>query len=176
MSDKDSIMAEQAIREYLEWMASEGYRAKMLERNRWELEQFLLFIRRKGMPWDEMFTLDTLNAFRKEKNRKHVPALRELSRYLFDKQMISQPIQRRSYPLPEIYEDYLLSYERSREVHRSRITEVRRLLSAFHEFVEQAGITLPTIRIEHIDAFLAYFTLNLAPGTSRVYRSFLRGV
>jgi hypothetical protein len=58
MSDKDSIMAAQAIREYLGWVASEGYRPKTVERNRWELDQFLLFIRRKGMPWDEMFTLD----------------------------------------------------------------------------------------------------------------------
>ena len=55
MADKDSIMVRQAISDYLGWMASEGYRRL--------LNNFPPFITRKGMPWDEIFTLDTLKAF-----------------------------------------------------------------------------------------------------------------
>jgi len=175
MAGKDSIILKQAIHDYLGWMASEGYSPRTREVHRWELNQFLLFISHKNTPWDEIFTSDTLKAFQQERNLKYVPAVRGLSRYLFEQKRISQPIQKQRVPLPEIYEDYLFSYERSREVHRSQIVHIRRLLAAFNDSLERSEINLPTIRIEQIEAFLAHFTVNLAPGTCRLYRSFLRG-
>jgi len=175
MTDKDSITLKQAIRDYLGWMASEGYSPKTYEGYRRLLNKFLFFISPKGMPWDEIFTLDTLKAFQQERNLNYVPAVRGLSRYLFEQKRISQPIQTQRVPLPEIYEDYLLSYEKSREGYHSQIVHIRRLLSAFNDFLERLEITLPTIRIEHIDAFLAHFTVTFAPGTCRLCRSFLRG-
>jgi len=175
MTDKDSITLKQAIRDYLGWMASEGYSPKTYEGYRRLLNKFLFFISPKGMPWDEIFTLDTLKAFQQERNLNYVPAVRGLSRYLFEQKRISQPIQTQRVPLAEIYEDYLLYYEKSREGCHSQIVHIRRLLSAFNDFLERLEITLPTIRIEHIDAFLAHFTVTLAPGTCRLCRSFLRG-
>ena len=175
MADKDIIMLKQAIRDYLGWMASEGYNPRTCEVHRWELNHLLLFISHKNIAWDEIFTLDTLKAFHQERNPKYVPAVRGLSRYLFEQKRISQPIQKQIYPLPEIYEQYLLYYEKSREVHRSQIVNIRRLLSAFNDFLERLEINLPNTKIEHIDAFLANFTLSFAPGTCRLYRSFLRG-
>jgi site-specific recombinase XerD len=168
-------MLEQAIRDYLGWMASEGYSPKTCEGYRRLLNNFLLFISHKNIAWDDIFTLDTLKAFQQERSLKYVPAVRGLSRYLFEQKRISQPIQKQRVPLPEIYEDYLLSYENSREVHHSQIAKIRRLLSAFSDFLERSEITLPTITIEQIDSFLAHVTVNLAPGTCRAYRSFLRG-
>jgi len=172
MNDKQ---LRQAISDYLLWMASEGYSPKTCEGYRQVLNNFLLFISRRRIAWDEIFTLDTLKAFHQERNLDYVPAVRGLSRYLFEQKRISQPIQKQIYPLPEIYEQYLLYYEKSREVHRSQIINIRRLLSAFNDFLERLEINLPNTKIEHIDSFLAHFTLNFAPGTCRLYRSFLRG-
>jgi len=175
MANKDIIMLKQAIHDYLGWMASEGYNPRTCEVHRWELNHLLLFISHKNIAWDEIFILDTLKAFHQERNLKYVPAVRGLSRYLFEQKRISQPIQKQIYPLPEIYEQYLLYYENSREVHRSQIVNIRRLLSAFNDFLERLEINLLNIKIEHIDSFLANFTLNFAPGTCRLCRSFLRG-
>ena len=175
MTDKDIIMLKQAIRDYLGWMAAEGYNPKTCEAYRQMLNHFLLFISHKNIPWDEIFTSDTLKAFQQERSLNYVPAVRGLSRYLFEQKRISQSIQKQRVPLPEIYEEYLFYYENSREVYHSQIVNIRRLLSAFNGFLERLEINLPNIKIEHIDSFLASFTANFAPGTCRLYRSFLRG-
>jgi len=165
----------QAISDYLLWLASEGHSPKTCQGYRQMLNNFLLFISPKRIPWDEIFTLNTLKAFQKEKNLNYVPAVRGLSRYLFGQKRIRQPIQGQRAPLPEIYEEYLLYYEKARQVHRSQIVNIRRLLSAFNDYLEGLEIYLPNTKIEHIDAFMADFSANFAPGTCRLYRSFLRG-
>jgi site-specific recombinase XerD len=175
MTDKDIIMLKQAIRDYIQWMASEGYSPKTCQAYRLELSKFLLFISREDIAWDEIFALHTLKVFEQERNLKPVPAIRGLSMYLFQQKKISQPIKRRSYPLPPIYEDYLFYFEKSREVAQGQIVNVRRLLFAFNDFLEILDVNLPNIKIVHIDAFLAEFTANFSPGTCRVCRSFLRG-
>jgi site-specific recombinase XerD len=175
MTDKDVIMLKEAIRDYLGWMASEGYHPKTRDAHRYELSHFLFFINHNDIAWDKIFTINTIKAFQQERKLKYVSALRRLSRYLFEQKKISQPIQRKSYPLPKIYEDYLFYYEESREVDPCHIVNIRRLLSAFNDFLERLQINLPNIKIEHIDGFMAEFTVNFAPGTCRLYRSFLRG-
>ena len=175
MTDKDIIMLKQAIRDYIQWMASEGYTPKTCQAYRLELSKFLLFINHEDISWVDLFTLKTLKAFQKEKNLKYVPAVRRLSQYLFEQKKISQPIKRQSYPLPPIYEEYLFYYEKSREVYHTQIVTIRRLLSAFNDFLERLEINLPEIKIAHIDAFMAEFTANFAPGTCKTYRHYLRG-
>jgi len=175
MTDKDIIMLKQAIRDYLGWMASEGYNPKTCQAYRWELSKFLLFISHEDIAWDEIFTLDTLKAFQQERNLKSVPAIRGLSRYLFQQKKISRPIKRQSYPLPPIYEEYLFYYEKSKEVPHNQIMNIRRILSAFNDFLERLEIKLPNLKIAYIDAFLSEYTANFTPDTCRVYRSFLRG-
>jgi len=175
VTDKDIIMLKQAIRDYLGWMAVEGYSPKTCEAYRQVLNHFLLFISHKNIPWGEIFTSDTLKAFQQERNLTYVSAVRGLSQYLFEQKRINQSIEKQRVPLPEIYEEYLFYYENSREVYHSQIVNIRRLLSAFNDFLERLEINLPNIKIEHIDSFLANFTANFAPGTCRLYRSFLRG-
>jgi site-specific recombinase XerD len=175
MIEKCIKTLKQAIRDYLQWMASQGYSQKTCQDYRSELNKFLLFISHEDMAWDEIFTLHTLKTFQQESNVKYVHAVRGLSRFLFQQKKIRQPIKRRSYPLPTIYEDYVFYFEKSREVSYAKVVNVRRILSAFNDFLERLDINLPNIKIAHIDAFLAEFTANLSPGTCRVYRSFLRG-
>jgi site-specific recombinase XerD len=164
-----------AILDYLHWMASEGYSPSTCRVHKWALSRFLLFISHKDIAWDEIFTLHTLKTFQQESKLKYVPGLRGFSNYLFEQNKISQPIKRRSYSLPPIYEEYIFYVEKSREITQGQVVSIRRLLSAFNDFLEKLDINLPDIKIAHIDAFLAEFTENLSPGTCRLYRTFLRG-
>lgn len=78
--DKD---LEQAIRDYIQWLISEGYTLSTCASYNRMLNHFRLFITRKNIPWDKIFTLNTLKDFQKENNLKYVPVVRGVSRYLF---------------------------------------------------------------------------------------------
>jgi site-specific recombinase XerD len=175
MTEKCLQTLKQGIRDYIQWMASEGYTPGTCRGYRSELSRFLLFICQEDITWDEIFTLRTLKAFQQESNVRYGPAIRGLSRYLFQQEKIRQPIESRAYPLPPIYEDYIFYFEKSREVSRAQILSVRKMLFAFNEFLDRLSINLSDMKIAHVDAFLAEFTANLAPGTCRPRRSFLRG-
>jgi site-specific recombinase XerD len=77
--------------------------------------------------------------------------------------------------LPEIYEQYLLYYEKSREVRPSQILNIRRFLFTFNSFLERVDINLADIQLEHIEAFMAGCHERLAPSTCRAYHFHLRG-
>jgi site-specific recombinase XerD len=49
------------------------------------------------------------------------------------------------------------------------------VLSVFNYYLEKHKINLGSVRIEHIDTFLAQFNKPYAPTTRRIYRSYLRG-
>jgi site-specific recombinase XerD len=175
MTEKCIQTLKQAIRDYIQWMASEGYTPKTCQAYKLELSKFVLFISREDIAWDEIFALHTFKAFEQERNLKPVPAIRGLSRYLFQQKKISQPIKRQSYPLPPIYEEYLFYYEKSKEVPHGQVMHIRRILSAFNDFLERLEINLPKLKIAYIDVFMAEYTANLAPGTCKTYRHYLRG-
>jgi site-specific recombinase XerD len=142
------------------------------------LSDFALFVRNKRLAWKDTFSLDTLKAFRKDSKLTNVShAVRGLSCYLFSNGRIPQPLRIANHQidLPEIYEQYLLYHEQSRQVPYMRIKSIRRVLAAFHDYLQNDGASLSSLRIEQIDAFLAELNKPLAPGTSRVYRFHLRG-
>ncbi|MHA1939798.1 MAG: tyrosine-type recombinase/integrase, partial [Candidatus Thorarchaeota archaeon] len=138
------------------------------------LIDFLIFAISKEIAWEEMFTIDTLEAFRTYSGFKNAPrAIINLSQYLFTHGRIDQPIQihKPNASLPDIYEHYLLYQEQ--KVSSDYLTNVRRLLRSFHHYLENQGITLCNISIDHLDAFMATFKVKDA--TRRVYCQFLRG-
>ena len=77
--------------------------------------------------------------------------------------------------LPEVYETYLVYCQKTRQVPDKKVAQIRRVLRPFKRFLRRSGIKLAHLRIEHIDAFLAEFYVGFAPGTCRLYRSYLRG-
>jgi len=83
-------------------------------------------------------------------------------------------MKRKYHLLPEIYEIYLNYYAKSRQVRSICITNVRRVLSVFHDYLEKSKVTVSGITIEHIDAFLSEQLSRFAPTTQRHYRSYLR--
>ena len=178
MADKDSKMLTEAIQGYLDWIESiEKHRGKPTNlRHRQRLIDFLIFAISKEVAWEEMFTLDTLEAFRTYSGFKSAPrAIINLSQYLFTHGIIDQPIKilKPKAPLPGIYEQYLLYQEQGSKASSHYLRNVRRLMVRFHRYLEKESITLCNISIDHLDAFMAAF--KVTDVSRRVYRHFLRG-
>jgi site-specific recombinase XerD len=164
----------QAIDEYLQWMLSNGYSFRTCDTYRNELNHFFLFIFQKQIDWNDIFTLNTLKDFQKSKQDSG-PAVRGLWQYLFEQKRIHQPIDPPPRKLPDPYEDYLRYYYQTRKVSSIKLAHIRRVLCAFHDYLESHNIKLSLIRIEQIDAFLAEFFTGFSANTRITYRSYLRG-
>ncbi len=168
-------MLDQAVLDYLQWMASVGYSRKTRQSYKPQLNQFVRFIKLKRLTWDEIFTFDTLNLYQQARGIKRVHAVRGFARYLFEHKKIKHPIEKQCQPLPDIYEKYLVYYKKSRQASLRKVKQVRRVLVSFDNFLQRSDIKLSTLNIEHIDAFLADFNTRFLPQTCRLYRSYLRG-
>ena len=166
---------EKAIGDYLLWMISNGYADTTCMQYLRILKYFLVFIDQKTICWENIFTLKTFDDFQKEIGPIHVSnPVRGLSRYLFEQNKIQRPIEKPIQKLPEIYEDYLLYYAKSRQVHHLQILRSRRTLQALNDYLARYNIKLPDIRIEHIDAFLSERNVNYTPITRQNQRSNVR--
>ncbi|MEA2080744.1 MAG: tyrosine-type recombinase/integrase [Pseudomonadota bacterium] len=178
MTDNNSQMLGAAIGDYRLWMIANGYNPHTRQCYERIVNNFLTFVSRREIAWDDMFTLETLKAFQKHDRRKDAEtAIRGLCRYLYKQGKIRAPIPRSRHrkELPEIYEDYLAYRQKRRQVSDCQIALIKRVLSAFDDYLKRHNIKLSTIKIGQLDAFLAEFTPRFAPATCRVYRSHLRG-
>ena len=163
------------IDQYLKWMISAGYSFSTCDSYKNELNSFLLFIIRKQIDCNDIFTLNTLKEFQKNTQPATGPGVRGLWQYLFDQKRIHQPIDPPHRRLSDPYEDYLLYYNQTRKVSSIKLVRIRRVLCAFHDYLEKENIKLASIRIQQIDAFLAEFFTPFSPATCNTYRSYLRG-
>ena len=179
MSERTIKKLEQAIGDYLrwiEWMNDDQPKAGTYYRL--VLSEFLSYARRKKLAWKSLFTLDTLKAFPQETTLHNpAPALIGLAAYLCRHGKVCRPFPVPNYQvdLPEIYEAYLRYYEQSRQVPCGQVKAVRRVLVSLHDYLKEHHLTLPALRIEHLDTFMAQLGKPLAEGTRRLYRSRLRG-
>jgi site-specific recombinase XerD len=177
MAQNNLEMLETGIHDYLEWMKSNEYSQPSCMSYKKVLDNFFAFIKRKSITCNDIFTLDTIEGFIKDRGRTSISeaAVRGLCRYLFLQKRIQKPIQKQRYQLPEIYEDYLEYYERIRHVPPIKIVKIKRVLAAFYEYLQKCKIPLSSIKIEQIDAFQADFNKPFRPGTCETYRFYLRG-
>ena len=167
---------EKAVSDYLLWMISNGYADSTSMRYQQILTYFSRFITQRAIPWDAVFTFDTLKGFQKESGLIRAShAVRGLSRYLFKQNKIKRPIEKPVQPLPEVFEEYLDYYTRVKDISRFQMLRSRRTLTAFGDFLDKNSIMLKTVRIEQIDAFLAAHNRNYVKGTCGMHRSILRG-
>ncbi len=173
MTDSPALILKQVINECLQWMIFSGYTLETYNNYRSELNTFLCFIIWKQIHWDDIFTLDTLKDF--QKSRKAAPAVKRLFRYLFEQKRIRQSIDPPQLKLPDLYENYLSYYHQTRQVPSIRLTHIRKVLCAFHDYLEKHNIKPASIRIEQIDAFLAEFFTAFSSNTRQTYRFYLRG-
>ena len=166
---------ERAVADYLQWMESVGYSRQTRQNYHRQLDQFIRFIKQSRLDWDEIFKLQTLQRFKKVHAVSTAHSITGLSRYLFRQNKISQPIAKKEYRLPEIYEDYLAHHERSHGVAYRQIKRIKRVLAALHAYLQRHKINLSSLKIEQIDTFLAEFFAPFAPATCKAYRSMIRG-
>jgi site-specific recombinase XerD len=140
------------------------------------LRHFLRFVNDRSIPFEAVFTPDTLAAFRKETRLTHLlSAITGLSRRLFEQGSIPRPIEKPHEKLPEVYEEYLLYYAKSRQVHPAGIVRARKMLTSLNHCLERSQVDLGAIRIEQVDAFLADYGARFTPVTKQNHRSSLRG-
>lgn len=140
------------------------------------LTDFLIYVIREEIICKDMFTFDTFIKFRKSTGvKKAARALIGLSGYLHDNGRIRAPLQIPNYQiqLPDIYEQYLCYLEQAKAVSKGLIKGTRRVLASFHDYLETNKIDLRTLKIEHLDAFMAEF--KVAQSTRKTYRHYLRG-
>jgi len=175
MIDNPILTLKRDIDEYLQWMLSSGYSFSTCQTYRNELNSFVLFIIQKQIDQDNIFTLYTLKKFQNDTQTYTGPAVRGLWQYLFDQKRIHQPIDPPHPRLPDPYEDYLLYYNQIRKVRPYQLARIRKVLCAFHDYLEGHNIKLSLIRIEQIDAFLAEFFTGFSPNTRTTYRTYIRG-
>jgi integrase/recombinase XerD len=178
VTDKDDKMLMDAILDYMGWIKSFEKQRGTVSHLRYPriLMDFLIFVISNSIAWKDMFTPDTLEAFRTDSGFKNASrALNALSDYLFSHGRIDKPSQipKPKPPLPEIYDQYLIYHGRSLQVTRGHLRQVRRILFCFHEYLEKHSIELSSVKIEHLDAFMA--TFKVSQNTRRIYRYHLRG-
>ena len=168
---------DQAIEGYHQWMAENRYTKGTREAYARRLKQFRSFIKQRKCTFEEIFTDDTLRQFKKTGISYQLHAIYGLSRYLFDRKKIPQPLSPKglSIALPKIYEDYLFYYQQQGQWADGNIRRIRRVLCAFDDYLHKQQIDLFRLAIEDVDGFLAQFLAVFKPATGRVYRSSMRG-
>ena len=178
MIDKDSRMLMEAILDYMRWVKSmdEHRGGSSSIRYTQILIDFLIYVIHKGIAWEKMFTVQTLEAFQTYSGYKGAQrAIKTLSEYLFSQGKIDQPLQLKKpqSPLPDIYEHYFVYLAQSRQPSHLYLRQVRRVLVSFHQYLKSHDLTLAKINIEYLDAFMASF--KLSQNTRKTYRYHLRG-
>jgi site-specific recombinase XerD len=178
VTDKDSRMLMEAILDYMGWVKSveeqRGGRSHLGYTR--ILMDFLIYVIHQGTAWDKMFTLQTLEAFQAYSGYKGAcRAVKALSDYLFNQGRIDQVlvVSKPDSPLPDTYEQYLLYHAQSLNVSTEQLSQLRRLLSLLHAYLEKRNIKLSILKIDHLDAFMA--TFKVSESTRRTYRYAVRG-
>jgi integrase/recombinase XerD len=166
---------QQAIDAYLQWMKDQGNPDTTRNDHQRELEHLIAFVQQGRLSWDQIFSLDVLELFKKQVGKSYGRALRALSWYLFIHQKIKRPIEKHFVPLPPVYEQYLAYRLKSGQVTESTVQQMRRVLVAFYRYLKKDNVDLGTLKIEYIDNFLAQFLVGFAPATCRLYRGYLKG-
>ncbi|MFH1993720.1 MAG: tyrosine-type recombinase/integrase [Pseudomonadota bacterium] len=166
---------ERAVADYLQWMESVGYRRQTRRNYHRQLDQFIRFIKQSRLGWDEIFKLQTLRRFKKVHAVAATHSITGISRYLFRQNKIPQPIAKKEYRLPQIYEDYLAHHQRSHGIAYQQIKRIKRVFTALHAYLQRHKINLSSLTIEQIDTFLVEFFAPFTPATCKTYRSMIRG-
>jgi len=164
----------QAVDDYLLWMISSGYADATIINYERILNHFVDFIACHKISWDQIFSSANLHGF-DQSTKAELAAVRGLCRYLVKQKRIVTPIEKEKYLLPTVYEQYLNYYQTTRQAGNRRIKSIRRVLSAFDDYLENKKIKLAALTIEDIDAFFADFNGNFSQATCKVYRSIVRG-
>ena len=177
MQSNSAELLDQAISDYLLWMIEAGYSKSTWNFYERVLHRFQKYICDQGISWDAAFTREALLGFGRDcKLVQFQPPVRGLSRYLYKQQRISKSMDRkRDVVLPDRYCQYLVYYQKTRQVCRRQVMNSERVLVLFAEWLTGKKLDLTELRIEHMDGFQAEISNRYAPETRQRHRSVLRG-
>ena len=144
MAGNDLRMLVDAILDYLQQIKAVEEHNGVRSSTRYSrvLIDFLVFTAINNIDWREMFTLDTVEAFGKHSGFKNPSrAIGVLSNYLFSLGRIDQPLEirkpKKHGQLPDIYEQYLIYHEQSRQVSTAHRSHTGGILRSFHNYLER---------------------------------------
>jgi len=177
---KDPAAVAQLIRataDYLNWMKSVNYRLGTQYRHQIQLELFLDFVKNRRLPWQQLFTVNTRENFKKISGLATTAAINGLSRYLVKQGQIKTPLPQhpQQRKLSGIFEDYLQFRQDGHQTDTHQLVAIRRVLSALCDYLNEQDINLQRLRIEDLDAFMAKFCQPFSSGTCCTYRTIVRG-
>ena len=166
-----------ATADYLDWMKSVNYSCATVHLHRRQLELFLDFVKNRRLPWQQLFTVNTRENFKKISGLATTAAINGLSRYLVKQGQIKTPLPQhpQQRKLTGIFEDYLQFRQDGHQTDTHQLVAIRRVLSALCDYLNEQDINLQRLRIEDLDAFMAKFCQPFSPGTCCTYRSIVRG-
>jgi len=177
MKDESTINLDQAMDEYLLWMVEAGYSSSTVYHYERLLNHFVTFVKAHKIDDDSVFTTVTLQAFEEERRlRLAASAVGGLARYLYRQKKLRVPLLKPRPELPAIYREYLLYYQKYRQVGHDMVRLATRVLTALCRYLEKENIDLSALKIDHMDGFLRSYNLPYQ-GTSskRFHRSCVRG-
>jgi integrase/recombinase XerD len=175
MIDSSFPDVEKTIDDYLLWMMTTTYKKTTISQYERILNHFAGFIRTRKIKPDAVFTFDTLKAFEKDLGLCLAStAVRGLARYLYRENRLAAPILRLPKRLPDIYEQYLMDYRKTRQVGYSMLHLTRRILSALNGYLQKEKIALSDLKIGHVDDFLKMYNSHYAAKSKAHNRSCLR--
>jgi site-specific recombinase XerD len=166
----------QTVDAYLEWMASAQYSPQTIALYQWTLKHWVAFANASGMALNDLFTPEALKAFESASRLKSISLIpiRSLACYLYENNQIEARIKPRPEKLPHIYEQYLVHYQDTRQVHPPAILRYRNVLLSLHRHLDDDDLS--TLTIEKIDAFLKHYNAGYSPVSQRHHRSCVRGL
>jgi len=177
-------MLEKQIQSCLEQMSTAGYAPRTIVLYRQILSRLLDFVLLNSITWEQIFSCDTLQAFKDHIQVKHAGfVLRGFMRYLHQQGLICLPPgtlpkgrgKLKRARLPRVYEEYLQFYTQTRQAGKQQIYRVQGTLSALNDYLQNQDMGLKDLDVLHMDAFLAERNRNFAPETRINQRSVLRG-
>jgi site-specific recombinase XerD len=166
-----------ATANYLNWMKSANYSLATQQLHRRQLELFLDFVKNRRLHWQQFFTVNTREHFKKISGLATTAAINGLSRYLVEQGQIktSLPQHPQQRKLTGTFENYLQFRQDGHQTDTHQLVAIRRVLCALCDYLNEQDITLHQLRIKDLDAFMAEFCQPFSPGTCRTYRSIVRG-
>jgi len=172
-ADRQATLTE-AVRDYLRGIQ----KAKLRQSEARILLHLEGFASEANLSLREVFTLDGLNDFRRRAGMSYrsLSTVVRLSEHVFQQGEIDQPLTLATYQhrLPQVYEDFLVWLQTERHFPAQRCRQTRRVLTAFHLYLNRTDTELTCLRMDQVDGFLATFRSRYAPNSCRNYGTMLK--
>jgi hypothetical protein len=155
-SQKDPAAFVRLIRataDYLNWMKSVNYSLATQHLHRRQLELFLDFVKNRRLHWQQLFTVNTREHFKKISGLATTAAINGLSRYLVEQGQIktSLPQHPQQRKLTGTFENYLQFRQDGHQTDTHQLVAIRRVLFAITS----------TSRISHCTSFVSKISMPL---------------